>query len=152
MFKKKQETKQEVDNGKNTQALIEALQDPDFKKAMIKASSDSDIDSIDLTKFLLLQEALHNRDNADYYTFWKDKNEIEQVNRLQTWGRLMPIVFGSSDKVKLCQEIVRQHVKDAMVNRSSLKRARESALVYAVKQDAGLVQTENQIKTFLRGK
>jgi hypothetical protein len=160
MFKRKsdkiemvveKEIKKQTNEG-NGKALIDSLNDPDFKKAMIKASSDSDIEAGDPTKFTLL-ENLHNRDTADYYTEYKDKNEVEQVNRLQTWQRLFPVVFGDVDNpsptIKLCQEIVKQHVKDNMVNRASLKRRRESALVYAVKQDTGIVQTDKQVASFL---
>ena len=135
------------DNGKT---LIDRINDPKFKEAMIRATSDSDLEGDDPTKFTLL-ENLHKRETADYYTFYKDKNEVEQVNRLQTWARLMPVVFGNSDKVKLCQQIVVEHTKDNMVNRASLKRARESALVYAVKQDTGMIQTDKQVATFLKG-
>lgn len=135
----------------NSKELIDTLNDPEFKKAMIKASSDSDTEANDPTKFTLL-ENLHNRDNADYYTEYKDKNEVEQVNRLQTWSRLFPLVFGNSEIVKLCQDVVNNHVKDNMVNRASMKRRRESALVYAVKQDTGLIQADKQIASFLGGK
>jgi hypothetical protein len=139
-------------NDGNGKALIDTLNDPEFKKAMIKASGDSDSEAGDPTKFTLL-ENLHNRETADYYTEYKDKNEVEQVNRLQTWSRLFPVVFGDpddpSDTIKLCQYIVNQHIKDNMVNRSALKRKRESALVYAVKQDTGIVQTDKQIASFI---
>lgn len=126
--------------------------DEETKKALIKASSDSDQDAQDPTKFTLLNEAMHNRENADYYTERKDKNEVEQVNRLETWARLFPVVFGDTDGVKAIQKIVLEHVKDDMVNRASLKRKRESALVYAVKSDNGVAQTDKQIATFLGGK
>lgn len=157
MFKKKTpqelvEKEIEKHNEGNGKALIESLNDPEFKKAMIKASSDSDLEAGEPTKFTLL-ENLHNRDTADYYTEYKDKNEVEQVNRLQTWARLFPVVFGDpkepSATIKLCMDIVQQHVKDNMVNRSSLKRRRESALVYAVKQDTGIVQADKQVASFL---
>jgi len=129
--------------------LIDELNDPEFKKAVIKATNDSDNEGLDPTKFTLL-ENLHNRDTADYYTWYKKVNEIEQVNRLQTWARLMPIVFGDSDVVRKCQAIVNEHCKDNMVNRASKDRGRESALVYAVKQDTGMVQTDQQVAKFLK--
>lgn len=151
MFKKKEEVRVEKENAEKGKAIIDQLNDPEFKKAMIRATSDSDNDGTDPTKFTLL-ENLHDREKADYYTFYKDKNEAEQVNRLQTWQRLFPLVFGDSDIVKKCQQIVVEHTKDNMVNRASLKRARESALVYAVKQDTGMIQTDKQVATFLRGR
>lgn len=152
MFRKKTEQQLSKEEPANGKALIDAINDPDFKKAMIKATSDSDIEDIDHTKYTLL-ENFHNRDTADYYTEYKDKNEVEQVNRLQTWSRLFPLVFGDtndiSPMIKYCQNLVQEHVKDNMVNRASLKRKRESALAYSVKQDSGLVQTDKQVASFL---
>ena len=145
--KKKKEEPKAIPENNNTFTL-----DEETKKALIKASGDSDIGAIDPTKFTLLSESMHNRDNADFYTERKDKQEVEQVNRIQSWYRLFPIVFGESDTVKKMQEIVKEHTKDDMVNRASLKRKRESALVYAVKQDTGLIQTDKQVASFMRGK
>lgn len=142
---------EEKNKEKQQKAPIELLNDPEFKKAMIKASSDSDIENEITDKYTLLKD-LSDREKADYFTEYKDKNEIEQVNRLQTWARLFPVVFGDSETVKLCQTVVMEHVKDNMVNRASLRRKRESALVYAVKQDSGLVQADKQIASFLGGK
>lgn len=146
-----QKSNQKIPDTKNEQqTVIDVLNDPEFKMAMIKASSDSDIEATDPTKFTLL-ENLHDREKADYYTEYKDKNEVEQVNRIQTWARLMPIVFGDTPQVLAIQKIVLEHVKDNMVNRSSMKRKRESALVYAVKQDTGMLQTDKQVASFLGG-
>lgn len=154
--KKKTEIEISVEKGNKEitqtgKAMIDQINDPEFKKALIKASSDSDSDVGDPTKFTLL-ENLHNRETIDYYTYWKKEQETEQVNRLQTWQRLMPLVFGDSEIVRKCQEIVKEHVKDAMVNRHSLKGNGVSALVYAVKQDTGMIQADKQIATFLKGR
>jgi len=145
--KKKEEPKSTPENNSNTFTL-----DDETKKALIKASGDSDLGAVDPTKFTLLLDAMHNRDNADFYTERKDKQEVEQVNRIQSWYRLFPVVFGDTETVKKMQEIVKEHTKDDMVNRASLKRKRESALVYAVKQDTGLIQTDKQVASFMRGK
>lgn len=153
--KKSMEIELKKEDGITTKAIIEQVNDPKFKEAMIKASSDSDIDANDPTKFTLL-ENLHNRDTADYYTYYKNKAEVEQVNRLETWSRLFPVVFGNTEKpsstIRLMQEIVNEHCKDNMVNRASLNRKRESALVYAVKQDSLVQQTDKQVASFLGGK
>lgn len=147
---KPSESLKKGDNKEEAQKkFIDQLKDDNFKKAMIKASSDSDNEAGESTKFTLL-ENLHDRDKADFYTWYKNKDEIEQVNRLQTWARLFTPVFGESDIVKKCQWIVEQHVRDNMVNRASHQRGRESALVYAVKLDTGLTQTDNQIAKFIK--
>lgn len=155
MFRAKSKTRLEEPKPKSVKEVPpetrQFVLDEETKKALIKASSDSDQDATDPTKFTLL-ENLHNRENADYYTERKDKNEVEQVNRLETWARLFPVVFGDTENVRAIQKIVLEHVKDDMVNRASLKRKRESALVYAVKSDTGVAQTDKQIATFLGGK
>jgi len=122
--------------------------DPELQKALIKASGDSDTDSQDPTKFTLL-ENLHNKATAEFYTEYGKTEQVEQMNRLIMWIRLFPLVFGNSDNVRLYQNIAMEHCFDHMKNMASHKRKRESALVYAVKQDTGLIQTDRQVKTFL---
>jgi hypothetical protein len=125
--------------------------DDEFKKALIKASSDSDADAQDSTKFTLL-ENLHSKLASIFYTEFTKYDQVEQANRLKMWARLMPTVFGDSEGVKQCQEIVYEHLYDHYQHMASHKRKRESALVYAVKQDTGLIQADKQVASFLGGK
>ena len=134
----------EADSGKNITI------DEEFKKALIKASSDSDSEAQDSTKFTLL-ENLHNKLTSIFYTEFTKYDQVEQANRLKMWARLMPTVFGDTEGVKQCQENVYEHLYDHYQHMASHKRKRESALVYAVKQDTGLIQTDRQVASFLGG-
>lgn len=122
--------------------------DDDTKRALIKASGDSDSEQNDSTKFTLL-ENLHNKFTSIFYTEFKKQEQVEQANRLKMWGRLMPQVFGDTPEVKKCQELVFEHLYDQYQHASSIGRKRESALIYAVHQDSGVAQMDKQVASFL---
>lgn len=148
MFKKgKQQVEKEIDNGKTKSIEI----DEELKRALIKASGDSDTDTLDPTKFTLL-ENLHSKVASIFYTEFQKQDEVKQANRLKMWGRLMPNVFGNTEGVIECQKLVFEHLYDHYQHMASLKRKRASELVYAVKQDTGLIQTDKQIASFLGGR
>lgn len=144
MFKKKEGKQEQTENTKLSIS-------PELEKALVKATGDSDSDSGESTKFTLL-ENLHNKDTAIFYTEFKNEQVVEQANRLKKWGELMPLVFGDSEGVKECQKQVNEHLATHYMHMASKGRKRESALVYAVKQDTAMVQTDKQIASFLGGR
>lgn len=154
--------KENESNERGAQQLIDILQNPEFQKAVRDDTIQRDTDP---TKFTLL-ENISDDAKSDWFTYYKNTDEVLQMNDIQTHARLIPLVFGQSrpknriiynrdrtqkhlDKI---QEVFFLHTKDHMRNMSSFRKSQLLALVHAVRNDSGIAQTSKEVVKMFGGR
>lgn len=145
------------DNGKIKRVNSESVYviDEATKQALLSTDNKNNIDS-DPTKFTLL-ENISDDSKSDWFTHYRNYNEVLQMNDIESHARLLPVVFKSkSDStvkhVQRIQEIFMLHVKDHQRNMSAYKKNQLLALVHAVRQDSSVVNTDKEVKKLFGGR
>jgi len=144
------DSKLELKNGQ-----VQLQIDPELQKALSKDDSLSEVN--EPTKYILLDNALVESvfdERVKHFTKYLDRDEVLQVNDIETHARLMPVVFKSKNeeinkRIQGIASLFITHTHDHMDNMMSLDNKGGNTaklLVMALKQDANPMPTDKDIK------
>lgn len=144
------------DNGKQQSTQTFAIDDA-TAKAIKELAKDNDMNDSEEHKFSILKRFFER--DASPYLAELDKNDILKMNDLESYGRLIPLVWRRRlsngqipPMIKNVMILYNEHTYDHRVNTASLKRKRELATVHGIKNDSGVVTTDKQIASFVGAK
>lgn len=148
------------DDGNGLEQIQQMLNRPEFQKVMYNNEGNT---QNELSKHALLKE-ISEDSKSDWFTQYRNYEEVLQMNDIETHARLIPLVFGQPYRnrnarmpfdiertkkhlEKIRDEIFLPHTKDHMRNMSSYKATQLKALVTALRADSGYTNKDNPIKT-----
>lgn len=145
-----------------SQTNLFAIDEP-TAKAIKDLARDDDSNEKDEHKFSILRR-FFERENSPHLAEL-DKREILKMNDIESYTRLIPIVWRrritikNKDGVvlrydippllKSVIELYHEHCYDHRVNTSSKNRKRETATVHALRNDNSTITTDKQIASFI---
>lgn len=166
--------KKEDDNGKvrlrNEESNLATIFDEDLKKALARGESSNLTDTVDPTKFTLINDAFVQSvydERKKHFTEFTDQEEVLQMNDIEIHAKLIPLVFGDmrnlnaeeiakrNAKIKQIQELFsgpNGHTNDHRANMMAYKMHTKLALVHAVRNDNSVVQTDKEVKKMFGGR
>lgn len=141
---------------------IFAIDEP-TAKAIKDLARDDDGNEKDEHKFSILRR-FFEREHAPHLAEL-DKKDILKMNDIESYTRLIPIVwkrriqiknkdglvlrYDIPPLVKSVMELYHEHTYDHRVNTSSKGRKRETATVHALRNDNSTITTDKQIASFI---
>lgn len=105
----------------------------------------------DLNKYQIL-ESLSDPEKIKLHTEFRNIEEVHQMNRLEVWCDMVPIVFGNTKNQKKVQEITavfKNHCMNHRFNMVSYERKRELAIVHALRNDDSPLVRDSAMKRFV---
>jgi len=161
-------TENEIDNGNGKSKKIEMrnaqtqiLIDEETKKALMAGNSTEEVN--EPTKYILFNDAFVQSvfdDRIKHFTKYLDRDEVLQVNDIETHARLIPVVFKSRNpevnkRILKVKELFEKHCHDHMDNMTSLDNKggnMAKLLVLAMKNDSNPLPTDKEMKRMFGGK
>lgn len=116
---------------------------------ILKRISDKlDGESIEQTKYTQV-DRMSELDRLDFFTEYQDFKQVMRMNKIMTFTRIAPLVFGETDEVKEMLKVFTEHAIDHKLHMTSLNRKRALELVHALKNDDGVNVTRSGIQKFV---
>ena len=99
------------------------------------------------TKFTIAH-GLQDDDKVHHFTEYRNWKEENQLNKLELFVELMPIVFPKNDTTKEVLAVFKKHVEQHKRNMRSYMRKGEKAIVDILRADNGQLAEPSWVKKF----